>query len=109
MSVFNSTVLLLLSLISCTFARPIQDDDTIPEHCTFKWGNVQLLKFSCIQDAILQTKGMYLNLVRTFDTPDGPIMIAIDRPNNHGEIYAFPSVDPEVSASNPDGTIYKSA
>lgn len=85
----------LLALLSafalCTsvLSKPINLRHTTPEDCNFEglFGNTKLIRQRCIEDAIFSTKGMYLNLVRTYETPNGPLTFPIDRPNNHGPIY----------------------
>lgn len=107
MTSFNTTLLLLIASFSLICALPIQKEEELGyEHCSFKWGDVTLLTFRCKQDALLETKGLYMNLVRTFETPEGPVLIPIDRPNNHGDIYASTPADSGASLSHPDGTIY---
>lgn len=82
-------VLLLIAIaILSVQSKPITRATT-PEDCDFEglFGNTKLIRQRCIEQAMLDTKGMYLNLVQTFQTRDGPKTFPIDRPNNHGPIY----------------------
>lgn len=81
--------LLIIIGISVITAKPVAKFDLAVEtHCTFTFGNVQKLKTFCIQEALDQTKGMYLNLVRTSPQADGTTSREIiDRPSTHGNIY----------------------
>lgn len=98
-------VLLLTLLLVCgVYSRPLsKSTPTTPEDCDFYFGNTERLRISCILNAMEETKGMYMNLVRTLYTPEGPVTFPLDRPNNHGDIYESPAKT--ITITTPQGPL----
>ncbi|QCX35165.1 nonstructural protein 7 [Tylonycteris bat coronavirus HKU33] len=81
-------------------------------HCEFSgarvFGNRQMLRYRCFEDAKYATKGVYLNIYRKLTLPNGDV---IYRPG-HGDIYEpiTPTADsstPKQNKANAETTGYR--